>query len=106
MMTDDVRDRAVLPTPNLSAKLAKPSEMLAYRVLDGQGVIVNLESGTLHVLNSVGTRIWEAFDGGTTLKEVIQQLSREYSVPYAQLETDAIEFVRELLQNELLLNLA
>jgi hypothetical protein len=77
--------------------------MLAYRVLDGHAVIVNLQRSTFHVLNRVGTRIWEAADGGPTLQEIIQELCREFSVSYAELETDAIEFVRELLQKGLLI---
>jgi hypothetical protein len=72
-----------------------------FRDLDGEAVILHLESGTYFGLNSVGTRIWQlmATDGRLTI--VLDALRAEYDAPSDVLERDLIELVERLVEARL-----
>ena len=46
----------------------------AWRVYEGEAVIVSPEDSMLHTLNAVGTFIWEAADGRTTLGTIVDRV--------------------------------
>jgi|GEM_PF-5439636 len=50
----------------------------AWRVYDGEAVVITSDDSTLHTLNPVGTRIWESLDGTRALAVVVRQIVEEY----------------------------
>jgi coenzyme PQQ synthesis protein D (PqqD) len=48
-------------------------------VLDGEAIMVNLETGAYYSLRGVGTQIWEAVTAGATCDEVTATLIAQYS---------------------------
>ena len=74
----------------------------AWRVIDGEAVMVLPSSGRVHTLNGVGTRFWELVDGTRTLGDIAGQLAEEFDAPAARIETDCHEFARELRERGLL----
>jgi hypothetical protein len=80
-----VADRYVLQNP-----------LAAWRVYDGEAVIVSPEDSTLHTLNEVGTLVWEAADGRTSLAAITARVCERYDVGPAAAERDVATFVEEL----------
>ena len=80
----------------LDEYVAKNREKTAYRVIDDEAVIVDLEDSTFHALNPVATFIWEQMDGKTRVEEIIQGVCREFDVDYETAEKDCREFVNML----------
>jgi len=74
----------------------------ASRLVDGEAVIVLPEESVVKVLNLVGSRIWELADGTRTVREIAGTIYEEYKVDHEQAEKEAIEFVEEMAQAELL----
>ena len=74
----------------------------AWRVYDGEAVIVSPEDSTLHTLNAVGTVIWEAADGRTALEAIVARVCDEFEVDPATAARDAAAFVESLTQRGLL----
>ena len=74
----------------------------AWRVYDGEAVIVSPEDSTLHTLNAVGTVIWEAADGRTALEVIVARVCDEFEVDPATAARDAAAFVESLTQRGLL----
>lgn len=74
-----------MSVPSPEAVLVR-NERLAWRVLEGEAVILYPEAGTLHRLNVTGTRMWELLDGKRSLAEVAAGLAAEYDVA----PTDAV----------------
>ena len=74
----------------------------AWRVYDGEAVIVSPEDSTLHTLNAVGTVIWEAADGRTTLDAIVTRVCDEFEVDRATAARDADAFVESLGRKGLL----
>ncbi len=73
------------------------SESLAWRVLEGEAVILYPEEGTLHRLNESGTRVWEQLDGARTLGDIGNGLTDEYEVVATDAVHDLCDLADELV---------
>jgi len=74
----------------------------AWRVYDGEAVILLAEDSTLNTLNAVGTLIWEGADGQTPVSALVGRICAEFDVEPAQAERDVRAFVDKLCQRGLL----
>ena len=75
----------------------------AWRVYDGEAVILLADDSTLNTLNAVGTLIWEAADGKTPFGAIVARICEEFEVEPAQAERDATAFIEKLHQRGLLI---
>jgi hypothetical protein len=75
----------------------------AWRVYDGEAVIVSPEDSTLHTLNPVGTLIWEAADGQTGLEAIVGRVCEAFDVDRPTATRDAAAFVEQLRGRGLLI---
>jgi hypothetical protein len=66
------------------------------RELEGEAVILNLESGTYFGLDPVGTRIWSLLQEHRSLRRVFEVVLHEYEVAPERLEGDMLRLVKEL----------
>jgi uncharacterized protein YebE (UPF0316 family) len=70
---------------------------LAARKVAGEMVILNADDSSLYVLNAVGTAIWEAADGRTPLRAIVNDvICRDYDIDRETALRDIGDFVREL----------
>ena len=69
--------------------------------LDGEAVILDMESGKYHGLDTTGTRIWELLEDPITFDEIVLQLMSEYSVEQEQCTTDVKEFIYQMVDSGL-----
>ena len=76
------------------------NERLAWRVLEGEAVILFPEAGTLHRLNETGTQTWERLDG-RSLSTIAAELATEYRVDADQALRDLEDLVAEMLEADL-----
>ena len=53
-------------------------------------------------MNPSGKAIWQLLDGRTSLAQLTRQLASDYAAPVAVVEEDVRGFVRELLQRQML----
>ena len=73
----------------------------AWRVWDGEAVILLPEDSSLNTLNAVGTLIWEAADGHTPLSAVVGRICQTFDVERSDAERDASGFIEQLRQRSL-----
>ncbi|QQR90688.1 MAG: PqqD family protein [Myxococcales bacterium] len=73
----------------------KQSFRVAARQYDGKSVIVVIDEKKVHVLNPLGSRVWQMADG-RSIGEIIDLLAPEYDVTIEQLSSDVLAFVSEL----------
>jgi hypothetical protein len=69
--------------------------------LDGEAVLLNVESGVYFGLDSIGTRIWELLSTGASETEIFDRLLDEYDVDAPQLRADLDAFLDVLLSKSL-----
>jgi hypothetical protein len=73
----------------------------AWRVYDGEAVILLAEDSTLNTLNAVGTLIWQAADGKTPVSALVARICEEYDVEPTAAQRDAAAFIETLCQRGL-----
>ena len=73
----------------------------AWRTIQGEGIILALDTKLLRGLNPVGTRIWELIDGQRSVEEIARQIAREFTVEPDRALADARAFIQELLSKDL-----
>jgi hypothetical protein len=49
--------------------------------VEGQAVLLDIESGEYFALNDVGKRVWDLCDGTRTVAQVADTICSEYDVP-------------------------
>ena len=77
---------------------------IAARMLAGEMMVMNAADSTFFTLNAVATAIWQAADGRTPLREIVQdQICEQFEVDPAQAQADAEQFVSDLARHGILL---
>lgn len=71
-------------------------ERTASRVIDGKAVVITIDRNELHVLNAVGTRVWELADG-RPLSTIVDDIVREFAVERERAAADVCAFAEQLL---------
>lgn len=80
----------VPPFPRRSAR-AK------FKIVDGEAMIVYTgDPASTHVLNQVGTRIWELLDGDRQAADITAQIAAEFEVTPDAAARDVREFLEAL----------
>jgi len=74
----------------------KHNENIAWRIIDGQAYIVTVNDSKLHLLNEIGTRIWQLIERKIDFEELLKKLISEYDIELEKLRADLKEFIEEL----------
>ncbi len=64
-------------------------------------LILDMESGKYHSLDSTGTKIWALLEDKITLDDVVLQLIEEYAVERQQCTTEVEEFINRMVDLDL-----
>lgn len=86
----------------LSTRITVP-EGVMFRDLEGEAVLLNLESGRYYGLNETGTRMWLLLLEHRQVGSVLRAMLEEYEVPEERLQTELLGFVSTLTSQRLLL---
>lgn len=78
------------------------SPRMAWRVYDGEAVILCPDDSMLNTLNAVGTLIWESSDGQTRLGAIVARVCEEFEVDPERAERDTLAFIGKLRERGLL----
>ena len=77
------------------------SDTVFAQEVDGEMVLLDMESENYFGLDEVGTAIWQAMQEKETLQEVLEALLEQYDVEAEVLERDLSDFVTKLLESGL-----
>jgi hypothetical protein len=72
------------------------------RHLDGESVLLNLETERYFGLDSTGTRMWEHLAASSSIEDAYKKLLEEFEVEPGLLRANLSELLSNLLQNGLL----
>ncbi len=82
-------------TESLDRSVRIPDDVV-FRELEGEAVILNLESSNYFGLDSVGTRIWQLCEAHGSLRAVWEAMREEFDAPADTLQSDLLAFIDEL----------
>ncbi len=74
-----------------------------WRIMGQQAVLVSVREGRLHLLNEVGTRIWQLIQEKRKVGEIVGQIRKEFDVPGETAEADVRSFIAELVKQKICL---
>ena len=83
--------------------LSIPDDVV-FEVLEGEAVVLNLETGIYFTLNPVGTRIWQLIEEHGDLAKVRDAMISEYEVGEEALDRDIEALMRELVEKGLVVS--
>ena len=69
--------------------------------IDGEVVIINLETGSYYSTDKVGAEIWNALDGSTPA-EIAVELASRYAAADGEIEEAVVDFAAQLRDEELI----
>lgn len=71
---------------------------IAWRMVDGEAVLVNVKQDVVIHLDSVGSFIWSKMDGQATMQEIADAVVEEFEVDLETALEDCLYFARCLLE--------
>lgn len=77
------------------------AENVLIRELEGESVLLNLDTESYFGLDDVGTRMWSALTSSETIEASYEHLVGEYDVSNKQLRKDLESLVKELIEHGL-----
>ena len=87
--------------PSLPTQVEISPEAL-FQELEGETVLLNLQSERYYGLDDVGTRMWQLLAENGDVAAALAQLLQEYAVEPAQLEADLAALIGRLAEAGLL----
>jgi len=97
-LTDDLqRDRL----PDADAHWRSDTDVVT-QVVEGETVLVHLQTNEIYALNPTATRAWDLLIAGRTKREIHEALKAEFDVPPDQLQQEIDALVAELVEKNLL----
>ena len=78
------------------------SKNLLHCTVNGEAVILSMESGIYFGLDNVGVRIWELIQEPTTMNLLLEKLLSEYDVDPNVCRDHLVDFINDLHSRELI----
>lgn len=78
----------------------KISDEVITRNIDGEILLLNLQTNGYYGLNDIGTRIWDLLKEYKSLEKVTGLFLEEYEINEEDFKKDLISFVTTLKQNQ------
>ncbi len=72
-----------------------------YQSVEGEAILIHLQTGTYYSLNDVGTTFWELIDGAHTLGDCAAKIAAEYDAPVDVITGDLLELAEDLMKEGL-----
>lgn len=76
-------------------RFKRTAQVLATEI-DGETVMLAMQTGVYHSLGGVGARIWALLETPATVDQMAEKIAAEYSVPLAQCREDTLAFFEQL----------
>jgi hypothetical protein len=78
------------------------SPKVIHETIDGETVIVNLDSGNYYSLDTLGAEIWNSVGKGVPVDHIIEDVSCRYAGEREEIDRTVRLFLNELLQEALI----
>ncbi|OGQ82749.1 MAG: hypothetical protein A3F90_06785 [Deltaproteobacteria bacterium RIFCSPLOWO2_12_FULL_60_19] len=73
-----------------------------HQMIDGEVVIINLDTGNYYSLRGTGAALWSAVEHGAAIREIVGALARKYQAAADVLERSVADFVEQLQREGLI----
>lgn len=88
-------------SPNVDQKVRISNDIL-FRELEGEAVLLNIQTGIYFGLDPLGTKIWQLFQKKYSIEEVSKSIRNDYEVDAQSCREDILNFTASLQKNGLI----
>lgn len=82
-----------------------PTPKIVYDTMEGEAIILHLDTGIYYSLSGAGAVIWNDLGRGLSLPEIVRRLAQTYSAAPGEIETAVENLVRALAAEQLIVPL-
>ena len=94
-----------MPRVALESIIARNGE-LVFREVDGETVMLSVETGKYYGLDSAGGRIWELIEQPMAASELCDRLLEEFDVGREECERDLLSVLSQLADEQIIVTVA
>jgi hypothetical protein len=87
---------------DLLAKTIVRSNGQIFRIIDGEAFLMTDDGRKVHMINKVGTLIWECANGSISVEDIIAKIMKRFDIDEDTATHDCLEFIRELVGMQLI----
>ncbi len=95
-------DLLALDNSNFEKLFFERSSSSVFTELDGETVILNIETGIYSGLNELGTVIWNVLEDKMSFVDIREAVLSDFEVPLEECVVDLLSFLQELTKNKLI----
>lgn len=88
----------------VSERMLVNRRKIAHETIDGEVIVINLESGTYYSLVESAAVLWNGIEQGATREQLLMALAARYDAPAAELERATNVFLDELVREDIVVN--
>ncbi len=85
------------------SSIAQRNEEIVEASIDGETVMMSIDSGLYYGLDNIASRIWQILENPTPVSTICQQLIEEYDVEEQQCQQDVLAFLGNLEENNIIM---
>ena len=78
------------------------NDQIIYGNVDGETVMMSIESGHYHSLNLTGNRIWEILENPSTIGMIIETLKDEFDAKPEVITEEVYRFFDKLIERDII----
>ena len=82
----------------------KLNELITWRDVDDELIILELESGNYYSLNDIGRFIWLQLSADKSFAEIVSEITEEYEAGEDQARHDSYHFLKGLIEHKIILS--
>lgn len=76
------------------------SNDFVFNEIDGEMVMMNIETGKYVSLNQTGKTIWHILEQNKTITQIIEEILAQYDVSQAQCTQEVSHFITQMVEQE------
>ena len=84
----------------LQSRVSKNDDIFSGQ-LDDELIMMSIESGKYHLMNTTGSRIWALLDTPRTVAELCAILIGEFEITPADCQKEVVDFITQLLSRKI-----
>jgi hypothetical protein len=85
----------------IESRVSRSSDLLSTE-LDGESIVMNIQTGQYFGLDDIGTEVWRRLALPTTISSLCRDLEREFDEELSVIEADVIGLMADLLEKRLI----
>lgn len=79
----------------------KRLDHVVWKIVDGKGIVLDLESGAYFEFSPIAMEIWKRCDGHSAMTQIVEDVAREFEADVRRVREDFSDFIGELKRNRL-----